>query len=485
MKLDTVEIQNQHSQQVVAKEWNSDSANLFWPLAERLQWLEGFGIRIDRHADDLIKLIRIETGKSAWESFASEILPLRASIRWHLNNAPRILAPRRLSGRPWWMLGQRHEVLRLPAGRVAIIATWNYPVQLLGIQLVQSIVAGNITVVKPSENSPRSQGLLLRLAAEGLRDGMLTRTAATRAAGEELLGVQSLGANSPGQVPFDHIVFTGSTEVGRVIAKRAAESLTPTTLELSGCDSAIVLASADAKLAAKSLWQAVVLNAGQTCMAPRRIIVEKSIYRQFLTSLAPQVAGVKPMRLISEAAARRMDSCVRQAISLGGHSLSGVVEYSNQANVRPTAIFDCSIASDLAVGNHFSPAVAVIRADDAAHALAIHKTFRKHLSVSVFASSQQARSLAGDAHFIGQLRAGSVTFNDSLIPTAHPSASIRGTGESGWGPSRGESGLLELSRSVTVSDTSRWIRMPTGEPDQKTQRILRAILGGLRRNQSI
>lgn len=277
MESDTIEISSQYSQQVRAREFHSDSTKSFWPLAERLQWLEGFGVRMDRHADDLIKLICIETGKSAWESFASEILPLRASIRWHLNNAPRILAPRRLSGRPWWMLGQRHQVLRLPAGRVAIIATWNYPVQLLGIQLVQSIVAGNITVVKPSENSPRSQGLLLRLAAEGLRDGTLTRTAATRAAGEELLGARSVD----GILPFDHIVFTGSTEVGRVIAKRAAESLTPTTLELSGCDSAIVLASADAKLAAKSLWQAVVLNAGQTCMAPRRIIVEASIYRQF------------------------------------------------------------------------------------------------------------------------------------------------------------------------------------------------------------
>ena len=137
------------------------------------------------------------------------------------------------------------------------------------------------------------------------------------------------------------------------------------------------------------------------------------------------------------------------------------------------------------MGNHFSPAVAVIRADDAAHALAIHNTFRKHLSVSVFVSSQQARSLAADAHFIGQLRAGFVTFNDSLIPTAHPSASIRGTGESGWGATRGESGLLELTRSVTVSNTSRWIRMPTGEPDLKSQRILRAILGGLRKNRRL
>ena len=467
----TVEIPIQHSHEGRHATFELPASNSEWNLTRRLQWLEGFKVRIHRHTDDLIELIQPETGKSAWEAFASEILPLHASIDWHLRHAPRLLARRRISGRPWWLLGQRHHILRLPVGRVAIIATWNYPVQLLGIQLVQSLVAGNITVVKPSEHSPRTQGLLLRLAAEGLDQGMLTRTPATRAAGEELLRSNS----------FDHIVFTGSTEVGRVIAKRAAESLTPTTLELSGCDSALVFAGADAKLAAKSLWQSVVLNAGQTCMAPRRIIVESSIYREFLTHLAPLVAGVKPMRLISEAAAQRMDSCIRQALSAGGHSISGVVEYSNQSTVRPTAIFDCPATSELAIGNHFSPAVAVIRADNLEDVLAIHTMYRKHLSVSIFASSRRLRSLASNVDLIDQLRAGSVILNDSVIPTAHPGASIRGIGQSGWGASRGDAGLLELTRSVTISNTSRWIRIPTGEPDQKTQRVLKAILGGFRR----
>lgn len=447
---------------------SSHQSSIDWMrIDERLSWLERFGAAIDRHCDDLVALIRDETGKCSWEALASEILPLRASIQWHLRHAPSVLASQRIPGKPWWLLGQSHRVVRVPVGRVAIIATWNYPVQLLGIQIVQSVIAGNTTVVKPSEHAPRSQGLLLRIAAQDIGAGALTRTAATRVAGERLLDSER----------FDHVIFTGSTEVGRSVARRAAETLTPTTLELSGCDSAFVLAGADLSLAAKSIWQAVVLNAGQTCMAPRRIIVESAVYRAFLAHLAPLVAGAKPMRLISVAAAERMDACVQSAIAQGGHSLSGVAESAVADRVRPIAVFDCPLTCDLAVGNHFSPAVAIVRAEDLTSASAIHCSYAKHLCVSVYASRSQTNQLAADCAFIAQLRAGSVTFNDSIIPTAHPGASISGTGESGWGSTRGTAGLLALTRPVTVSRTNRWIRIPVGEPDPGAQRFLARILG--------
>lgn len=438
-----------------------------WDLSDRLHWLEGFARRIDVHCDDLIAVVVAETGKSAWEAFATDILPLRASIQWHLRNSRAVLASHTVGGRPWWLIGQHHRVIRVPLGRVAIIATWNYPVQLLGIQLMQSLVAGNATVVKPSENSPRSQGLLLRLAAVDLPDGYLTRTPATREA-----GVQLLESNG-----FDHVIFTGSTEVGRVIAACAAQSLTTTTLELSGCDSAVVLAGADLRLATRSLWQAVTMNAGQTCMAPRRVIVESTVYRAFLAQLAPLVAGSRPMRLISTEAAKRMDWCVEDAIARGGHSLSGVFERAIGTLVRPVAVFDCSKTSALAIGSHFSPAVAIIRAENEQEAFAIQRSFGKNLSVSVFAPSATVQRISSDSRLIESLQSGFVTFNDTIVPTAHPGVSIRGRGESGWGASRGSDGLLELTRAVTISKTSRWLRLPTGEPTARVQRTFRRLLG--------
>ena len=242
------------------------------PLATRLTWLRGLQGRVSARTDALVDLVSAEVGKSRWEALATDVLPLVDAIRWHRRNAARVLAAAPVGGRPWWMMGMSHRIERVPVGHVAIIATWNYPVQLLGIQLVQALVAGNRVTVKPSERSPRSQVALLEIFSEGLPGGTLSWTPSDRVAGEALLRDRR----------FDHVVFTGSTEVGRIVAETCARTLTPTTLELSGCDSALVLDDADPALAARGIWDAITMNAGQTCMAPRRAIVDARVWPRFI-----------------------------------------------------------------------------------------------------------------------------------------------------------------------------------------------------------
>lgn len=437
-----------------------------WELEDRLGWLAGFAAAVEAHADELVDAVCADCGKSSWEAFAADVLPLLACARWTAANARRVLASRPVRGKPWWLVGQRHWTDRVPLGSVALIATWNYPVQLLGIQLVQAIVAGNRVTVKPSEHSPRSQGLLLRLAAEGLPPNVLRRTPATREAGADLLARES----------FDHIVFTGSTDVGRQIAVGCAASLTPTTLELSGCDSAIVLRGANLALAARTIWQVLSMNAGQTCMAPRRILVDATVQRAFLSELAPFVAGASACTLISEGAARQVDACVREAVASGGHSLSGVVEAPTGRQMRPAVVSGCSPQCRLARGDHFGPAAAVLAANGLDALLALHQTFPQHLAVSIFAAPQQVQAIARDRAIVASLGAGFVTFNDAVLPTVHPGTSIRGRGLSGWGASRGEDGLIAMTRTVTVSQTSVSRRIPAGEPQGLTRRLLRAML---------
>ena len=188
------------------------------PLSARMAWAAAFERRIVAREHDLVAAVRTDIHKADWETVTQDILPLVASIRWHRDHAARVLGPRKLGGAPWWMLGQRHWAQRLPLGRVLVIATWNYPLQLLGIQLTQSVVAGNRTVVKPSERAPRSQRMLVELAREALADAglpadMVRAADATREAGRELLERER----------FDHVVFTGSTAVGREIAAACAE----------------------------------------------------------------------------------------------------------------------------------------------------------------------------------------------------------------------------------------------------------------------
>lgn len=430
-------------------------------IEARRRWLHRFDRMIAADATTLVELVSAELGKPEHEVVAAELLPLRAAIRWHRRALPDLLRTRPVSGRPWWLIGQRHWEVRLPVGRVAIVATWNYPLQLLGIQLVQALAAGNRVVVKPSERAPRSQQRLLELAvAAGLPDGSLTWVEATREAGRELLESER----------FDHVVFTGSTRVGREIAAATARTLTPTTLELSGRDSAFVLADADTRLAARVLWQAVEMNAGQTCMAPRRILVERSAMPGFLAALAPLASSARPRRLIDEASASRVWTVVAETLARGGRTLSGAIEPPRGAWMRPVAVAHADPGSLLVEGDHFGPAVAVVEVASVEEALAIHERIDQHLATSVF--TRRPRSISP---WFARLRASTVTINDCLLPTAHPAVSIGGHRRSGWGTSRGRAGLLALTRTVTCSTTSPLVRVPPETPGPMPRRWLRRL----------
>ncbi len=391
--------------------------------------------------DDLVALCVEEVNKTPWEALSADVLPLLASIKWHERHARRALRARTIPGTPWWAIGQSHRVEHRPLGTVGVIATWNYPVQLLGVQVVQALAAGNRVVVKPSERSPRTQELLLSLARDaGLPDGQLEWTDSSREAGARMLRERKL----------EHLVFTGSTAVGREIARWAAESLTPTTLELSGRDSAFVLADADPVIAARSIWAGATVNGGQTCMAPRRALVDRSVYSEFTNALAALAASATPRRLIDESAASRVFDLSRDACAQGGRSLSGVLEAPKGDAMTPAAIVDCPEGAALVEGDHFGPALAVVRVDSIDHALEIHRRCDQHLATSVF-----TRSRAAARDLTARIGTTTVTVNDCLVPTGHPGSSISGRGMSGWGESRGVAGLLALTRPVHVSGTPR------------------------------
>jgi aldehyde dehydrogenase (NAD+) len=446
----------------------SDPAD--WPSADvrvRLAWLARFRALIVRDQAALIDLITAETHKPPHEALTGDLLPLLAACRWHERSARRLLAPRRARGGGPLFMGTSARVRRAPLGRVAIIATWNYPVQLLGIQLVQALVAGNRVVVKPSEHAPRTQAHLIALAqTAGLPPGTLDITPATRQAGRELLAAGGI----------DHVIFTGSTRVGREIAAWAAEHLVPTTLELSGCDSALVLADADVHLAARTIHAAVVMNAGQTCMAPRRVIVEQPAYAAFVDALRPLAAGARPLRLIDAGPAQAAFALVRDALAAGGRNLSGVLEAPRGQWLTPAFIADCPPDAALLVGDHFAPVVAIVPVPDRAAAIAMHTRFNQHLATAVF-----TRRPAQVGDFATALGSSFVTVNDALLPQAHAGTSLAGRGPSGWGVSRGPDGLLALTRPVCVSVTSPMIRPPVEPPTAKALAQLRSVISWLYR----
>lgn len=422
------------------------------PSSADLAWIRRFRRSLARAHPRLAAIAEAELGRPPFETLMSDVVPLLDACKWHERRARRVLRSRRIRGGGLWRLGQRHKVRRLPLGHVAIIATWNYPYQLLGIQLVQAIAAGNRVTVKPSERSPGAHAALLEIAREtGLGESRLSWTAPTREAGRDLLEL--------GQ--FDHVVFTGATATGREIARTLAESLTSSTLELSGSDSAIVLGSADPRLAARSIAFAMTMNAGQSCMAPRRVIVESGIYDAFTRELRPLLASASARRL-SDDEARRCRSLIEQARAEGAEVASGP---DSTEGFAPVALLACPPASAINAGEHFAPAIAVVRSESRQRTLALAHAASKSLATAIYTRSpREADNLAN------ALGAGFVTLNDCLIPTAHPGASIGGRGLSGWGLTRGEFGLLAMTRPQFVSRTSLRLRVPTDPPTPAVQR---------------
>lgn len=430
-------------------------------MAERKAWAGRFGRLVAADRARIAALVEEEVGKPEWETLVAEVMPLVASARWHARRGGRLLADRRLPGRPWWMFGQSARVRRVPLGRVGIIATWNYPIQLLGIQILQAILAGNRVVVKPSERSPESQRRLIELArAAGLPDGVLESTAADREAGAEMLSDPDL----------DHLVFTGSTTVGRRVAMAAAERMLPTTLELSGCDSAIVLADADPVLAARSIWNAVVFNAGQTCMAPRRVLVHADVAAAFAAAIVPLAAGAALRPMIDLPAAERHRRLVEDAVSRGGRIAAMSTDHQTDRRARPQVVLDCPVDAEAFSADHFGPLLAVRAYREEADLLDLHRRGGRHLATAVYTGDD-----ANADRLVPELGGGLVTINDCLVPSAHPATSIAPVGESGWGVSRGVEGLLAMTRPVMVTRTGR-LRPPAGEPDARAKRFLEGLV---------
>lgn len=378
-----------------------------------------------------------------------DVVPLLTACKWIEKRAGSLLSPKRLRHGGVFTLANKGLVTRAPIGHVAIIATWNYPVQLLGIELLQALVAGNRVTVKPSENAPRSQAMLLELAREagrkcGMPSEQLVWTPATREAGATLLKGNR----------FDHVVFTGSTGVGVAIAETLAPSMTSSTLELSGRDSAFVLDDADPELAASAIWQGVEMNSGQTCMAPRRALVDEKVYAEFVRRLASRAGAARPRALINEQSARQCFEIATEAQIRGARSLTGVIEPPAADSkgrlrcFRPMAFADCPRDAKLLEGRHFGPLIGIVPVKDLEDALRIHDGVDQVLNTSVF-----TRNPARIESFRHRLRSTIVTINDCLLPTIHPGVGLAGHGMSGWGITKGESGLLAMTRPVYTTQT--------------------------------
>jgi acyl-CoA reductase-like NAD-dependent aldehyde dehydrogenase len=488
------------------------------PVRERLRPVRRLRALLVERTDDLFAAVNADIGRPLVEVVGSELLPTAAALKFLEQRAARLLAPRRVgwSLRPTWLLGCRDAVHRRPWGVVGIIGTWNYPIYLNTVQAAQALVAGNAVLWKPSENAPRTADLTHALFLEaGFPRDLFRKLPATREAGPQLA-----------DAGVDHIVFTGSDAVGRKLAARLGERLVPSTLELSGCDAMFVLSDANVELAARAAWFGLTLNRGQTCIAVRRIFVQRAKYAAFADELRKLVAGAGPMELVTsgqlDGAQKLIDDAVKKGASLlpsplageGGERVTrsamsepgeglpadcdelstphpprgvgrwppgsapsparGEGEDRSRLTVVPTFLLDVPVDSLICREACFAPVAAVIPFDAIDNAVSQSNQSPFALAASIFtADTTAAQELAA------RMPAGHVSINDVLAPTAHPATPFGGRGASGWGVTQGAEGLLAMTvpQAVTVrKGTFRPHFDEAVKPDPATLELLRGLL---------
>jgi acyl-CoA reductase-like NAD-dependent aldehyde dehydrogenase len=408
-------------------------------VAQRLRPVRALRHLLVAAADDLCEATARDLGKTPAEALGGDVLPLADACRFLERRAARLLRPHKVpSGlRPLWLWGQGDVVHRRPRGLIGLIGTWNYPVFLNGVALVQALAAGNGVLWKPSEVAPASAAALFRLLEQaGFPAGLVQLLDATREAGRQLAE----------EADVDHVAFTGSSATGRALAATLGRRLISSTLELSGCDAMFVLDDADVALAARAAWFGATLNRGQTCLAVRRAFVHRSLYPAFVDALRRSAATARPVPTALPAQREQARRLVRQAVDEGGRLLDVPAGEEPADACLPRVVLDARPEMALCREATFAPLVAVLPFETVDEALRGDAQCPYGLGASVFTRDpKRAAALAP------RLRAGAVTVNDVVAPTTHPATPFGGVGESGWGRTQGEEGLLEMTVSQVVS----------------------------------
>ena len=417
-----------------------------WPRADvrRDRLARVLAIVRDREAEFVAAIDRDFGHRSAHETRLAELHIVAASARHAMRQLRRWMAPRRvrtpLELKPGWAY-----VVPQPLGVAGIVSPWNYPVQLALAPAVAALAAGNRVMLKPSEVTPATSSLL----AEAI---------AARFASDEftvVTGGAELGA-AFARLPFDHLFFTGSTAVGRLVAKAAAENLTPVTLELGGKSPAIVVAGADPARLALRLAVGKLLNAGQTCIAPDYALVPAGDVDAWVRALVDAVGTLypDPMRgddytsIVDARHYERLVGLVDDARAHGARIVTipaGAAPDAVTRRIPPTLVVGATDAMRIMHEEIFGPLLPIEAYTTLDQAIANVARRPRPLALYVFGADRAAR-----ARLLRETIAGGVTVDDTLWHFAHEELPFGGVGASGSGAYHGEAGFFTFSHRKSV-----------------------------------
>jgi len=410
--------------------------------AERIAKLKKLEAAVLFHKQDLYDALKADLHKPEAEADLSEIMPVISEIRHtarHLKSwmRTRAVAPTMA------MLGTQARIRYEPKGVCLIISPWNYPINLTLGPLVCAIAAGNTAIIKPSEVAPACAAVMARIIAETFAPSEVAYFEGGADVSTALL-----------ELPFDHIFFTGSPAIGKIVMAAAAKHLTSVTLELGGKSPVIVDETADIKKAAASVMWGKFINCGQTCIAPDYLFVQEKILPEFLAACKAAIthmfgpdAKSSPdyCRIINTRHFARIHRLLDDATAHGAKLVTGGAGDEAGKFLAPTLLTDIDTNSAIMQEEIFGPLLPIIPYADITKVLAHINDNPKPLALYVYSKSQRQID-----RILAETSSGGACVNMSMLHFSHNNLPFGGVNNSGVGSSHGIFGFRAFSHERAV-----------------------------------
>jgi aldehyde dehydrogenase (NAD+) len=423
-------------------------------VAKRLESLERLRQSIKSREAQISEALKKDLGKSDFESYVTEVGFILEEIKYVMSNLKKWARPRKVKT-PVTLFPGKSFIHPVPYGAVLIISPWNYPFQLCLSPFIGAFAAGNTVAIKPSEFSVNTTKVLKEIIGEVFDESEVVLVEGAVAETQVLLNQQ-----------WDYIFFTGSTPVGQIISKAAAQYLTPVTLELGGKSPCLIDHTADLDIAAKRVAWGKFLNAGQTCVAPDYVLIPRQLQKSFIekvVSYLNKFYGTDPRhsedypRIIHEKHLDRLQGLVvTKKIAFGGES------YREDRFLAPTIIEDVQWDDKIMEDEIFGPLLPIIPYDDIEVAVRNILLKPKPLAFYLFTEDSIQKQ-----QLIEKIPFGGGCVNDTVIHLANPHLPFGGIGTSGLGSYHGKKSFDTFTHEKSLFHQSTKMDVPLRYPPYK------------------
>ena len=423
---------------------------------------------IEENEEKIIRALQQDLNKPSTEAFF-EIIALRQELKVALNNLKQWIKPKQIAV-PISLQPAEALIYPEPIGCVLIIGPWNYPFSLTLQPLISALAAGNTAILKPSEHAPKTSELIEELISKYFSDNVVQVIQGDGKAAEELL------KNS-----FDHIFFTGGESIGKKVMSAASKHLTPVTLELGGKSPALVIQGANLEVTARRLVWGKSLNAGQTCIAPDHLLVEKKLYSTLISKMKNEVKsfyGEDPInsnnlaKIINENHFNRLTKLIEGAKHKQQIIFGGQFDSQNRC-ISPTLVKVEDRNDPLMQEEIFGPIMPILLIDNYKSAFNEMRQLPKPLAIYIFGGGEKEQKFA-----IENTSSGGLCFNDVVVQAGIPNLPFGGIGASGMGKYHGKAGFDTFTHKKSIVKKPFWMDIKFRYPPYKIDiAFLKKLLG--------